>query len=591
MTLVGYVEGFGVEGTGDAPSFPPSLTSATALTITTVRVSYDMEVYHVNASNSNDALNPSNYVFTGSGEPVAAVSVALNQASPTIVDITLDGEMTGGATYRVTVSNVENLTGEEIEAPDNFKDFTGLGIRPEVTGAAATDSLTVRITFNEDMKNNVDLTDIANYSFTGGLAASAVVRINSTMVDVTVNEMTDSASYTVTVTNVVDLGGNEIAVSPDNQAVFSGIGIAPQLSPTVVPIDAYSFYIDYTETVKVSEATDAANYDITPPLGTITPTQVTGVRYKIATSAEQGLGVPYTITVTDVHDMADNLIDPANDSASWQGFSPTRPLLYVHPEDESEIYPRQQITVQAVDRDPGASGVDLSTWNIWLTLVLDDGLQRIYHVLQSGVANTNEFEVSWTGDVDDATDGIYVHFLPKSGHWEPNARYKIDSNVQDNDATSSSEQWNLDIMALRCFEDILPSAESIDSLLLQEITAYPYSEQLRQLMLQACTESGTNVVRTRTLLWVAALTDIQTLVADKYDTSVLEDITICDAERITLIYQKLQRNGALLRASLEEVRGILGTINIGPIENYLQSASQVYAVSAAAALVILAATA
>ncbi len=77
---------------------------ATAANLTRVRVEYTKAVKQVSAVNSDDALNPSNYAISG-GITVASVVTV----SSTVVDLTTS-TMTSGATYTLTVSNVEDLS-------------------------------------------------------------------------------------------------------------------------------------------------------------------------------------------------------------------------------------------------------------------------------------------------------------------------------------------------------------------------------------------------------------------------------------------------------------------------------------------------
>jgi hypothetical protein len=108
---------------------------------------------------------------------------------------------------------------------------------PEVSSANAQSSSAVRIVFNEAMLNNAALRDTANYSFSGGgvaLTPTLVTVISPTTVDLTVNQMTGSSNYTVTVSsNVSDLSGNALN-SGASSANFVGVAtpITVSLSST-----------------------------------------------------------------------------------------------------------------------------------------------------------------------------------------------------------------------------------------------------------------------------------------------------------------------------------------------------------------------
>ena len=105
-------------------------------------------------------------------------------------------------------------------APDTTK--------PRVAGALALNTTSVRVTFDEPMQNNAALVTPAAYTFSGGLAASGVARLNSTQVSVTVNEMKNGANYAVAVSTngPTDTAGNTVSPS-GNTKNFTGLGIAP----------------------------------------------------------------------------------------------------------------------------------------------------------------------------------------------------------------------------------------------------------------------------------------------------------------------------------------------------------------------------
>ncbi len=102
--------------------------------------------------------------------------------------------------------------------------------KPQVSSASAQDSTTVRVVYDEAMKDDAGLVDESFYTFTGtvALTASAVTRVNGTTVDVTVNEMTNGAAYTVAVATAspTDLAGNHVDPAA-NTAPFTGIGVSP----------------------------------------------------------------------------------------------------------------------------------------------------------------------------------------------------------------------------------------------------------------------------------------------------------------------------------------------------------------------------
>ncbi|MBX3177021.1 MAG: hypothetical protein KF886_06665 [Candidatus Hydrogenedentes bacterium] len=126
---------------------------------------------------------------------------------------------------------------------------------PSVSGATATSSTAVRITFSEAMQNNAALVNPANYTFNGGLTASAVTRLNTTQVSVSVNEMRNGQNYTATVSTSgpSDSAGNTVSGSA-NTAAFTGIGVAPTATitlsnPNPTNLDTVAFGVAFSESV------------------------------------------------------------------------------------------------------------------------------------------------------------------------------------------------------------------------------------------------------------------------------------------------------------------------------------------------------
>lgn len=205
----------------------PQLVSATTPNETTVRLTFDTEMKHVDPSNTNDALHVSNYALsTIAGKPRTVNSVTLVSASPTVVDLTLSGEMTNGVNYTITVSNAESTANLVIDPAHNSSTFLGLGILPRVSSGSAMSPVRVRVVFNEAMDNNAALINIANYVFTGptSITATSIDVINSTTVDIHISGVMDTNGlYRVTIANVRDEAWN--VIDPlYNYAEFLGIG-------------------------------------------------------------------------------------------------------------------------------------------------------------------------------------------------------------------------------------------------------------------------------------------------------------------------------------------------------------------------------
>ena len=100
---------------------------------------------------------------------------------------------------------------------------------------------------------------------------------------------------------------------------------SPKLLPEALAIDEYNVEVIYSEEVK--DATEASNYSIEPNLGDITLIDRGGNTYRLTTSLAQVKGTLYTITVDNVTDLADNIIDPEHNQATFIGYDPTVPTV------------------------------------------------------------------------------------------------------------------------------------------------------------------------------------------------------------------------------------------------------------------------
>ncbi len=587
--------GIGTEqGYGSASEMGgPRVLSAIALSTVLVGVTFDQRMLSVTAVNLDDALNPGNYSFAAQGGAygIAAVSV-VNSGDGRTFWVTVS-EMTAGGSYKVTAANAKGLYSHlQVDVLYDEASFFGLGASPVVSVVAAQDEFTVRVTFDEAMRNDAALTTPANYVFTGGLVATSVLRVDATNVDVTVNEMLQSASYAMTTANVADLAGNVIV--PGVPKSFSGIGVAPQVLPVAarVPGDAQSIYVDYTETVQVAEAQNVANYHIYPPLGSATVLQITATRYKVTFTNTATGGAPYVVAVTNVLDLAGNPIDLAHNEAAWVAVVPSPPFLDFFPGDHVPNVPlRDYLRVQAVDKVPTPKGIDVASWNIWIEGTQSDGTTFAADVLKGGIAQLG-YVVTFVGDANDFTNGIFARFRPANGLWPAGAEIKVYSLVCDNEATVSSDQWVCYFGTQSCFEDGLPALAPIDNTLIAGFSAlFPVTDQLRDLLMRVCTTSKKKQVQARTVLWFSATTDLRTILARVFDLTLVQDIRLCNTAETLVVKRMLQRNAQVVLQAQQEMSALVGPRTLDPIVKQLHSLSPSHVVSAACALVVLAATA
>lgn len=105
----------------------PQPLSALAVGRRVVRLEYTEPVRMASVSGELDALNPANYGIERVSKPAADVSIVeVLRVSDTAVDIILADDATFGATYRLYVTSVVDLSGNVVASPPlNATDFTG----------------------------------------------------------------------------------------------------------------------------------------------------------------------------------------------------------------------------------------------------------------------------------------------------------------------------------------------------------------------------------------------------------------------------------------------------------------------------------
>jgi hypothetical protein len=312
------------------------IISAVAVAINKVRVIFDQEMKQSNASEIDDALHVANYVFTSlSGVPRTSQSVSVFQVSPTAIDVTLDGEMTNGVTYTVTVSDVINLYGLGLNTNFDSYDFTGLGTAPRVSSATTINTSSFYVDFNEAM-DTTGITTPGNYQIAGPvyapLVASLVEIISTVRVKVTFTGEAHTSladNYTVTVNTAIrDIAWNSLD-SGYRVATFRGIGVPPRVE-SAVQIDLNKIRLTFNEGMNEdADLIDINNYRFSGNSELITSNvlRIDSTNVDISFTGKTILDNIYTITVNgfwgwsgSVKDLVRNDLDEAHNSATFLGY-------------------------------------------------------------------------------------------------------------------------------------------------------------------------------------------------------------------------------------------------------------------------------
>jgi len=492
--------------TGSFTGMNPEVASAEAQADHRVRVTFNMAMKHASAENPDDALNPANYELTWPILETNVTSVDLVQASPTVVDLNLDAEMTEGGEYTVTVSDVETSGSFPLYVDE--ADFEGIGTAPWLDSADCTAFDTVVVWFDELMVHNANLIDPENYTFEGPTALTTEEVMaedvsGQTKCTLTVSGFMHDDNYQVNVVEVIDLAGNPIDEDHDTQD-FLGICPGPRVSISKPNLHT-AVYIQFDR--PVLNALDHTHYTFDPDPVVVEVEEDPGVEngYIVVISVDEE-GVDYTMFVSaDVTSLTGFPMNPLHDSVDFTGKANEPPvaLLTNPPPGYEDWRLDQSIKVRAYDPQY-LIGIDETTWDITLTRPLLEGGTETLTPVVAGVLQAG-FVGSKSGDPLRPV-GVTWTLLPNL-LWAQASTYTVESYVEDAEGMPNVET------NLGTFETVVVDAENVEweetdlDRRLWTPLADPNlknCEILRGYLLPICTYSPKKIIRSRTLLYWAS---------------------------------------------------------------------------------------
>jgi hypothetical protein len=582
-------------GTGQAM---PRVVSAVALDSTHVRVNYDAEMKHASPSNPDDALNPSNYVFgVVGGVSISPVSVSLHQDSPTQVDI-LVNEMTEGASYTVTVSNVLSAGGSALDPAYAEASFAGVGVQPQVASASAVDSHTVEVVFSEAMSDTVNLRAATSYHISGPttLTPSAVNVVDTTHVRVSVTEeMRNGGVYTITVgypppTGIYDQALN--LLDPlNNDAAFTGIGLGPAVISPAVPKTMTEVWVTFSEAVEETSAEDITHYTIAssvPPstLAVLVAEKINPTTVKLTTGAQTS-GRAYVITVsTDVTDIAGNPVQAGACTANFTGLGYSPPNFEFNPADGALKVPvRDYLRVRIYDDTVDFTAIVRNTVWISVNYMISGVVQPPIYAVKNGV-----IQPGFIGRTEgnEAAPGGITFIVRPTEHWPERTPVTVTAYAEDAEFSANSENSDFTTDVYVCFEDDMPAFSALELKLSRPFLAtHADAEKLRRLLFEVCSYSTKAQVRARTMMFLSSMTDMRTMLAGgRFTFAWVDDIKLCDRKPVTDVYKALRSYLNVAKAAALVVPGV-STAGKTLLTRYLASNSMIYVVNAVALTVVL----
>lgn len=166
---------------------------------------------------------------------------------------------------------------------------------------------TVTLTFSETLGVLPAVeSNPSNWVITGPtpVTVTNVTSAGATII-LTTNELQNGGIY-----NVVIPGGfrgvSDSAYAGPISANFTGVAAAP-IATQVTPVTATLLRLVFSEAVNENDALDPANYSVAPPLQVLSVQKETQSIY-LLTTAPQDANVLYTLTVSNIRDLAGNII-------------------------------------------------------------------------------------------------------------------------------------------------------------------------------------------------------------------------------------------------------------------------------------------
>jgi hypothetical protein len=197
----------------DGDGAPSAVRAVEALDETTVRVTYARVM-------GPSAIDPANYTIKpASGEALAVVGAQFG-SERNVVDLATAAQ--AGVSYQLTIANVQDTTGQQVLF--DGRNFTG-NPKGAVVSAGATSSTRVVVVFNEPVADNAlapQNYDIRNASGVRLSVSDVDFEGPLGMVVVLTTAPQASVMYTLTVSNVTDLGSDPLAAAT-RTATFQGL--------------------------------------------------------------------------------------------------------------------------------------------------------------------------------------------------------------------------------------------------------------------------------------------------------------------------------------------------------------------------------
>ena len=313
--------------TPTTPTTPTTLAApsgATALSNHYVEVVFDSPV-------GSAAERPDAYMITGPDATPLAVTavqrndgntgVVLTTVSQEAVDYTLSMQERSAAAPQAPSYGV--VRSAFAASPTPSVTFTGSldTTEPALETAISLSNTSILVTFSERM-NAAEVQNIAHYRIAAPdlRITQAVIQADESQVLLT-TESQSNVAYTITATNVISRSSGKRINPLLNTAEFFGIPPVDTAPPRLVAaaaVDQTTVVLSFSEPIALDTRTPSSFAAFAPPVSIVEAHLGVFETRVVLTTAPLETGLDYTVTVSSVRDLANNVIDPDADEATFR---------------------------------------------------------------------------------------------------------------------------------------------------------------------------------------------------------------------------------------------------------------------------------
>lgn len=277
----------------------PDISSVTVLDQNSVQVSFDEVLEETSAESVN------NYsVNNGIGIP-NLVTLQSDRRS-VVLDFSIDFEQE--VENRLTITGIADLSGNTISNNRNFN-FTYDRLPPRLNSVSLRSPTVLAVEFSEEVTESIAETT-TNYQVNNGIGnpTSAVRReSNTSIVDLTFNDLGNNAVNTITISNIQDLFDNSLS----NSLTGTFSTLSPTFGTFTILSDT-SVQIQFTKPLTQASAEEKENYGFDGGLGAknIVQDQADPSIVTIVLTTSMVLNQDYRLVVDRLVDLDGNTINP-----------------------------------------------------------------------------------------------------------------------------------------------------------------------------------------------------------------------------------------------------------------------------------------